>query len=219
MLPFLSILFKTNHMRKLILPVLLLANCFFAKAQSAPPPAADSKQTVNPQEICEGALGFLNQLGTGEEFKKALGSISYQSNELGLKYREYNSLEKFPYAQKTIIVDTNGLSRHRQAKALMFSETTSSDQLSKNAVGYFNAMGKLFETCLTPQKFEADYSAQTVKMHVIKMAYRFKMPSQSNGPFSSLQFGNTLVLEIYIDQQKNADATYTYDFYLHFKRV
>lgn len=206
-------------MRKLILPVFLLASCFFANAQSAPPPTADSKQAVDPQKICEGALVFLNQLGTGDEFKKALGAISYQSNELGLKYREYNSLENFPYAQKTIIVDTNGLSHHRQAKALMFSETTSSDQLSKNAVGYFNAIGKLFETCLTPQKFEADYSAQTVKMHAIKMAYRYKMPSQASGPFSSLQFGNTLVLEIYIDQKKNADATYTYDFYLHFKRV
>jgi hypothetical protein len=218
MLWFLIILFKTNHMKKLILPVFLLANCFFAKAQSAPPPTADSKQAVNPQEICAGALGFLNQLGTGEEFKKALGSIAYEGSSMGLKMREYNSLEKFPYAQKTIIVDTNGLSRHRQAKALMFSETTSSDQLSKNAVGYFNAIGKLLETCLTPQKFVADYSAQTVKMHEIKMAYRFEMPSEKS-LFSNLQFGNTLVLEIYIDKKKNTDATYTYDFYLHFKRV
>ncbi|MES2373713.1 MAG: hypothetical protein V4557_14130 [Bacteroidota bacterium] len=205
-------------MKKLILPVFLLANCFFANAQSAPPPTADSKQTVNPQEICEASLGILNLIST-TGFGKLLGSIVYESKEMGLNFREYNSLEKFPYAQKTIIVDTNGLNRHRQLKALMFSETTSSDQLSKNAVGYFNAVGKLFETCLTPQKFEADYSAQTVKLHAIKMAYRYKMPSKDNGPFSSLQFGNTLVLEIYIDQKKNMDATYTYDFYLHFKRV
>lgn len=211
-------------MRKLILPVFLLANCV-ANAQSASPPppsppATQSQQNVNPQEICEASLGFLNLLGsTG--YGKLLGSLSYQSPDKssGFILREYNSLERFPYAQKTIIVDTNVLVHHRQLKALMFSETTSSDQLSKNAVGYFNAIGKLFETCLTPQKFEADYSAQLVKMHEIKMAYRFQMPSKEKSLFSNLQFGNTLVLEIYIDKKKNDNATYTYDFYLHFKRV
>lgn len=101
----------------------------------------------------------------------------------------------------------------------MFSETTSSDQLSKNAIGYFNAVGKMFEGCLTTQKYEADYSPQLVKMHAIKMAYKYKIPSKEKNLLSNLQSGNTLVLEIYIDQKKNDNATYTYDFYLHFKRV
>ncbi|MDB5209405.1 MAG: hypothetical protein JWQ30_232 [Sediminibacterium sp.] len=82
-----------------------------------------------------------------------------------------------------------------------------------------NAMGKMLDNCLTPQKYKADYSAEIVKMHEIKMAYRYEMPSKEKSLFSNLQFGNTLVLEIYIDKKKNTDATYTYDFYLHFKRV
>lgn len=70
-------------MKKLILPVFLLACCLFANAQAAPPPTADSRQTVNPQEICEASVGLLDMLGsTG--YGKLLGSISYQSNELGL---------------------------------------------------------------------------------------------------------------------------------------
>ncbi|MES2330363.1 MAG: hypothetical protein V4539_12220 [Bacteroidota bacterium] len=200
-------------MKKTTLAIFFLASCFLAKAQSS-----QSQQSVSPDEICGATLDFLGQLSSGG-YGKFLGSVSYQSDASAVfKVREFNSVEKFPMAQKTIIVDTNSFVRYRSAKALMFSETTSSDQLSKNAIGYFNAMGKILDACLTPKKYEADYSQQVVKMHEIKMAYKYEMPREKS-LFSNLQSGNTLVLEMYIDKKQNKDATYTYDFYLHFKRL
>ncbi|MEO7531887.1 MAG: hypothetical protein ABIS69_10760 [Sediminibacterium sp.] len=204
----------------------MLVFCFFfivgysAMTQSASPtPAVQATQSVTPREICDAALGFLNQLSSGAQFSKVIGTIAYKSNSYGMEYREYNSLQNFPGAKKTTIVDTSGLSHYRSAKALMYTETVSSNKLTKDAAKYFDIISEMLKNCLVPQKFEEDYSPQLVKLHELKMAFRYKMPSKDAGPFSNMQMGNTLVLEVYIDQTKNMDGTFTNEVYLHFKRV
>jgi hypothetical protein len=204
-------------MKKAILLCFFIAAVFFTKAQPTPAPSATP--TVSPEELCGAAMGFLNELITGSQYEKVLGSIYSKSSFYGSEWREYNSTENFPLAKRTTIVDTNSLSSYRSAKALMLSQTLPTAKIGKDMLHFFDALSSLLEKCLVPQKYEYDLSPQLVEIHVLKLSFHKEMPSTDKGLFSSLQFGNHIELEVYIDQAKNKDGTFTNELYLRFERT
>jgi len=204
-------------MKKATLLCFFIAAVFISKGQPVPAPL--TTPTVSPQELCEAATGFLNELITGSQYQKILGSIYSKSSGYGMEMREYNATENFPLGKRTTIVDTNGLSNYRSAKVLLISETFPTPGIGKDMVKFFDAISTLLEKCLVPQKYEFDLSPQLVKLHELKLSFHKELPSKEKSLFSNLQFGNRIELEVYIDQAKNKDGTFTNELYLRFRRT
>jgi hypothetical protein len=190
-------------MRKLILALVLFTSIYAANAQQPP----------SPEQTCEAALGFLNAVNSGN-IKKGIGQI-YQANTIGgMELRRYHSLQPFPGAQRTIIIDTNRINRARSVEVLLATETVKG-HASKEFEKAFDFYVKLFDKCLVAQKYEADES-QAGSLHTLVMTYRLELSAAGGGLFSTPDF---LMAQVYIDTKKNPDGTSTLELGLAFKRI
>ena len=223
-------------MKRLLLLSVMFAVCFAAQAQkrqaaepppaapppayaAAPPPPANnnSNGTASPEEVCRAVITFLNEQLKGG-YDSFIGSLYSETTDL-LTIKKYNSKINFPVAQRTLIEEKNDLQPYRKAEVLMLEQSSTTGEVSEAMKGYYDQINTLFKACLESNKFEyANPGYDPAHLHKSKATFSKKIPDQSNSLFSDLQSGNTLVVEVNIDQDKNKDGSFTNSIYVIFKR-
>ncbi len=205
---FLYIALKICIMKIVYLISILALFNFSVFAQ--PTPAA---KPVSGEDICKAVLTFLTDIKESQ-LQSYIGERTFKND--GLSPSEYTSLQKFPLAMKTTIIDTGVLLHYRSAKVLMVEETVATETISPKMKDYFDQLNKLFAGCLVPNHFEYESSVR-FSFYKFETSFSFKIPS--TGAFGNMRAGNSLKANVYIDQKKNNNGTFTNQLYIYLRRV